>query len=453
MVVVSTPESIEREIANNHIELIRLIFVNNSGVPRGRVLDASEIDRILADGGNLTKGMQSFNAMDALVDGGTFGPVGEIRLMPDPETFTVLPYADRSAAMLCDMYELDGTPWAADPRSRLQSFLTGLEAEHDLEPSAGFEGEYYLLREGEDGPEPYDDSTCFAVDGMDSAHEITLATIDALTAQGLGFSNYYPEYGPGQQELVIEHDRGIAAADNHVLYKSTVQAVAKQHGADATFAPQPFEGLPGSGCHVHLSLWNGEENAFAADGDDPYGLSDLGRAFVGGVLEHAPALVALTAPTVQSYDRLQPGMWASAFTAWGHDNREACVRVPSSDWSDRAGTTRLEYKSCDNTANPYLALLGLLAAGMDGVERDLDPGEPVATDPATLSDAALADRGVERLPASLGTALDELADNEVLREALGPTLHDAYLEVKRSEWDASTSEDGSWEAEYLLRAF
>jgi len=442
--------AIERTIDTEDIELLRLLFVNNSGVPRGRVLEADDLEAALTEGANLTKGMQSFNALDALVDGGSFGPVGEVRLRPDPESFTVLPYADRTAAMLCDMYELDGTPWAADPRSRLASFLGDL----DVTASAGFEGEYYLVREGEEGLEPFDDSTCFAVEGMDTAHGIVLDTIDALKAQGLGLSNYYPEYGPGQQELVIDHDDGVAAADNQVLYKSTVRAIAKQHGVDATFAPQPFEGMPGSGCHVHLSLWRDGENAMVdPDGDARYGLSDAGRSFVAGVLEHAPALVALSAPTVQSYDRLQPGMWASAFTAWGHDNREACVRVPSANPDSRTATTRIEYKSCDNTANPYLVLLGLLAAGMDGVERDLDPGEPVQQDPGAMSDAERADRGIERLPATLEEALDAFAESDVLRDALGETLHRSYLEVKRSEWEASVDEDGEWEAEYLLRAF
>lgn len=441
--------TITRAIDRHDVDLVRLLFVNNSGVPRGRVLDAGDISSALENGANLTKGMQSFTALDALVGDGQFGAVGEIRLVPDPETFTVLPYADRTAAMLCDMYELDGKPWNADPRSRLSAFLDDLDAV----PSASFEGEYYLVREGEDGPEPFDESACFAVDGMDSAHEVILDTVDALKAQGLGLSNYYPEYGPGQQELVIEHDEGVAAADNHVLYKATVGAVAKAHGVDATFAPQPFPGLPGSGCHVHYSLWDDGENVFADDGDDRYGLSAVGRSFVAGVLEHAPALVALTAPTVQSYDRLQPGMWASAFTAWGHDNREACVRVPSSDWHDRTATTRIEFKSCDNTANPYLVLLGLTAAGMDGVERDLELGEPVQRDPAALSEEERADRGVERLPTTLAEALDELEEDDVLEEAMGETLHRSYLEVKRSEWEASVDEDGEWEADYLLRAF
>ena len=443
-------DTIERTIETENIRLLRLLFVNNSGVPRGRVLGAEDLDRVMSEGANITKGMQSFNALDALVDGGRFGPVGEVRLQPDPETFTVTPYADRTATMLCDMYSLDGTPWHADPRSRLRAFLDELE----LTPKAAFEGEYYLVRENEEGIEPYDDSTCFAVDGMDSAHDITLDTIDALEAQGLGLSNYYPEYGPGQQELVIEHDEGVTAADNHVLYKTTVRAIARQHGVDATFAPQPFAGMPGSGCHVHLSLWRNNENVMAdPGGESRYGLSEFGRQFVAGILDHAPALVALTAPTVQSYDRLRPGMWASAFTAWGQDNREGCIRVPSTHAESRAATTRLEYKPCDNTANPYLVLLGLLAAGMDGVERELDPGNPLQQDPAALSEEELRAHSIDRLPTTLAEALDEFEASSLLRRALGESLHQSYLEVKRSEWDASVDENGEWAAEYLLRAF
>lgn len=449
---MATHDTIQATIEQQDIKLLRLLFVNNSGVPRGRVLDAADIEELLVEGTNLTKGMQSFTAHDALVEGGMFGPVGEVRLMPDPSSFTVLPYADRTAIMLCDMHTLDGTPWEADPRSRLGQYLDTLESERGLTLEGSFESEYYLTNAQED-TKPYDDSLCFAVEGMDTAHEIVLDTIDALEAQGLGLSNYYPEYGPGQQELVIEHDQGLAAADNYIKYKRTVNAVAKQHGVDATFAPQPFDGCPGSGCHLHLSMWEDGTNRFRANSDDRYGLSEFGRRFVAGVLDHAPALVGLTAPTAQSYDRLQPGMWASAFTCWGPDNREACVRVPSANQDGLAASTRIEFKPCDNTANPYLALLGIVAAGMDGVDRELELGAPTTTDPATLSSEQRESRGINRLPTNLGAAIDALEADSCLRDALGPTLHDAYIEVKQTEWNTARTDEGDWDGEYVRRAF
>jgi Glutamine synthetase len=278
--------------------------------------------------------------------------------------------------------------------------------------------------------------------------------VDALKEQGMGLAAYYPEYGPGQQELVVDHAEGVTAADDHVRVRETVKGVAADHDLGATFRPKPFPQLPGSGCHVHLSLWRDGENAlFDPASEGSYPLSDTGRSFVAGLVEHAPALVALTAPTVESYDRLAPGMWSSAYTCWGHDNREAVVRVPSVAGDAREGTTRVEFKPADSTMNPYLAQLGLLAAGLDGVERGLDPGEPLNRDPGALSDAERADRGIERLPTTLADALDELASCDPLRAAMGDTLLDSFVKVKRSEWAQSTDEDGEWESQYLARGF
>ncbi|MDY6817123.1 MAG: glutamine synthetase family protein [Halobacteriales archaeon] len=439
-----------RRCAREDIELVRLLYTGNDGVARGRVVAADSIETFLEDGSNLTKAMQSFTAFDQLDPDGPYGPAGEVRLVPDPATFRALPYADGAAVMLCDLYELDQTPWAADPRSMLQSYLADL-ADEGFEPQTAFESEFYYVKETDgddtDGFVPLDDSLCFASDGMQHSHPIIRDTISALDQQGMALSAYYPELGPGQQELVIEHAPGIDAADAQVLYRETVKAVAQQHDVTATFVPKPFPDGPGSGCHIHLSLWDGETNVFHdPNAEGPYGLSDRGRHFIGGVLEHAPALLALTTPTVTSFHRLQPHMWASAYACWGQDNREAAVRVPSGSWSDPASSARIEFKPSDNTANPYLALLGLLAAGMDGIDRELDPGEPVNQDPGNLSEDERTERGIERFPETLAEAVDALEADAVLAEAMGETLHETYVSLKRSQWDAYQAQVDSWEA-------
>lgn len=446
-----TPDEVIETCSSDELSLVRLLYVGNDGVPRGRVVDADRVASALTNGINLSSAMQSFNSLDHLAPGGMFGAAGEVRMVPDPETFRILPYADRAAVMLCDLYDLDRTPWAADPRSTLASSLDDLP----YEASVAFESEFYLTRDTEDGElVPFDDSVCFAADGMQSANDIVLDMTDALKAQGMDIVAYYPEYGPGQQELVVEHAPGLQAADNHILFKQTVKGVASNHGVDATFVPKPFAEAAGAGCHIHLSLWNDGENVFHdPDSDGQYGLSETARHFIGGVLDHAPALVALTAATVSSYRRLRPHMWASAFTCWGQDNREAIARVPSSQWDEPSETTRFEFKPADNTANPYLAELGLLAAGMDGVERELDPGAPVNEDPAEMSAAEREERGVRRLPETLGDALDELEADEVLANAMGETLFRSYLAVKRSQWDEFTGAVTEWELDKFTRAF
>jgi glutamine synthetase len=449
-----TADEVRQRVDAADVELVRIVFVNNSGVPRGRVVDGETLDGVLERGTNVTHAMQSFNALDRLAPEGSYGPAGEVRVVPDPETFTLLPYADRAALMLADLHDLEGEPWAAGPRARLKQYLDDVASEGYV-PRMAFESEFYYTRDSGEETVPLDDSTCFSTDGMRSAHDVILDTVDALKDQGMSLATYYPEYGPGQQELVVDHATGVAAPDNHVRFGETVKAVADAHGIGATFRPKPFPDLPGTGCHVHLSLWRDGENVLYdpdAGGEEPYPLGETGRQFVGGLLAHAPALVALTAPTVESYDRLAPGMWASAFTCWGHDNREAAVRVPSVDRDDPEATTRVEFKPADNTANPYLVQLGLVAAGLDGIERGLDPGEPLNRDPATLADDELTARGVERLPTTLAEALDALETDDVLAAAMGEPLHRSYLEVKRSEWTQST-EDGEWESAYLDRAF
>lgn len=450
---MATADDVLQRLDDSDTELVRLVFVNNSGVPRGRVVDAETLPSVLENGTNVTQAMQSFNALDRLAPDGRYGPAGEVRVVPDPSTFTTLPYADRTAIMLADLHDLDGSRWAAGPRARLREYLAEI-GEAGYESRLAFESEFYYTDETDDGEVvPFDETPCFSTAGMQSAHDLVLETVDALKAQGMGLAAYYPEYGPGQQELVVDHDAGVTASDTQILFKETVRAVAAAHDVGVTFRPKPFDGLPGTGCHVHLSVWRDGENVlYDPDAEGRYPLSDRGRHFVGGLLEHAPALVALTAPTVESYDRLAPGMWSSAYTCWGHDNREAAVRVPSVRADDPAATTRIEFKPSDNTNNPYLAQLGLLAAGIDGIDREIDPGEPLNRDPSGIDDDALADRGIERLPDSLAAALDALESDDVLAAALGEPLHRSYLEVKRSEWAQST-EDGEWESAYLARSF
>lgn len=447
---MSRGEEVVNACKEGDVDLVRLLHVDNAGIVRGRVVDAQDIEDVLETGTNMAKVMQSFTSFNRPAEPGPFGPVGEARLIPDPETFQVLPYAERTAVMLVDKYAVDGERWDADARTVLGDFLDDFE----YTPSTAFESEFYLIRETEEGLEPLDDTGCFTADGMQSAHDVILTMVDALKAQDMSLEVYYPEYGPGQQELIVAHDRGLRAPDNQVLYKQTVKAVAANHELKATFSPKPFPEGPGSGCHIHVSLWDGDTNVFFdPESDSPYGISEMCRYFIGGLLEHAPALVALTAPTVVSYKRLQPHSWASAYTAWGYDNREAMVRVPSSDWEDRARTTRIELKAADNTANPYLALLGILAAGQDGLERELDPGDPVDVDPDSLSTQEQRERNIERLPETLGEAIAQLEQDEVLQEAMGKTLFGAVVASRRAEWTEATRTATEWDVTKYTRQF
>jgi glutamine synthetase len=436
------------------VRLVRFLYTDNGGVTRGKATHVAGLARRLTDGIGLTVAMQAMNMLDQLTRVEGMGPVGEIRLVPDPDTFTVLPYAPHTAAMTADMRTLDGAPWAACPRDFLKRQIAACVAE-GFTVRAAFECEFSLATRRPDGTwAPLDESLCFSTIGMTTAAAVMDDLVAALEAQGLEVEQYYAELGHGQQELSIRHAPALAAADRQVLYRETVRGVAYRHGLYASLAPKPFPELAGNGGHIHWSLWDraGRRNLMH-DPRGRFGVSALGYHFVAGVLAHLPALVALTCPSYNSYRRLAPHSWSSAYTAWGPDNREGAVRIPSTFASDRAGSTNAELKASDPASNPYLALGGLLAAGLDGVRRKLEPGEPTLVDPGDWSDAERAARGIRRLPSSLAEALDNLAGDPVLVTALGALLARSFLTVKRSEWAAFSKEDVAFEVKHHFWKF
>jgi glutamine synthetase len=422
------------------VRLVRVLYCDNAGLIRTKAVWIDELPARMHSGIGFPLAQQALTAFDlpAPVEG--MGPVGEFRLVPDPATFVVLPYVEGSACMFGEMYTLDGVPWAACPRAFLRRMRARL-AEQGLEAQVGTEHEVMLARpaEGAFPYQPADFAPLFGTAALDEHDGFLTAWLFALTKQEMTPRLVYPEYGPGQMEVSLAPTDALQAADNVCLVRETTRAVAARHGLIASFAPKPYvERFAGNGLHLHLSLWDLEEDKEERhnrcyDAQAPGWLSALARHFIGGLLAHLPALVALTCASVNSYERLQPGHWSAAYACWGLDNREAAIRVPSISWGQERESLRLEVRCADHSANPYLALGALLAAGLDGIEHSLDPGPPLAVDPGSLSEKERRARGIERLPATLREALDALSCDAVLTAALGPLLTTSYLAVKRQE--------------------
>jgi glutamine synthetase len=419
------------------VKLVRFLYCGNDGLIRGKTAAIEALDGAFEAGIGLTVAMQSFSMLDRLVPEGTFGPVGEIRLVPDLDTFVILPYAPKSARVLVDMLQLDRTPWPICPRSFLKRMIARAGA-HGLRVVAAFENEFYLARVDNEGRfMPFDRSNCFSSIGMDNANPIIIDIVEALEKQGIAVQQYYPELGPGQQEISVRHTEALSAADQQIVVRETVRGIAASHGVYASFAPKPFPDQAGSGCHIHVSLWDTASGQnLLSDPTAPYGISTLGYHAIGGLLAHLRGLVALTAPTVNSYRRLQPRFWSSAYSCYGPDNREAALRIPSPFWGREAESTNFELKPCDPACNPYLALGGVIAACLDGIERGINPSPAVTTDPAALSEEERERIGAQRLPLTLDEALVDLERDEVLTDALGAALAHEYLLVKRAEWES-----------------
>jgi glutamine synthetase len=427
------------------VRLVRFVYCDNGGVIRGKVVPVDQLADRMRTGVGITTAMLAMNSLDQLQPVEGMGPVGEVRLVPDPATFTVLPYAPRTALMVADHVGLDGRPYEAGPR-RFLARMTSALAERGMELRAAVENEFSLARDEDGHYVPIDTSLCFSTIGMTAAADVVGAIVDALDRQQIPTAQYYPELGHGQHELSVGHQPAMAAADTQLLVRETIRGVATSHGLVASLAPKPWPDQAGNGGHIHFSLWgsSGTRNLFH-DPDGRFGLSTLAEQFVAGILAHLPALLGLTAPSFNSYQRLLPQHWSSAYTCWGPDNREAGVRVPSTFWGEEAPSTNLEYKPADASANPYISFGGLIAAGLDGVERGLEPPPPVDVDPANLTAAERQAGGIVRYPATLEDALARLEGDDVLMIALGESLGRSYLAVRRSEWAAYSNADEAFQ--------
>lgn len=426
--------TIQTRLREGNIRFLRVVWCDNGNVIRGKAIHIDALTRQLeggtAGGVGLSAAQQAIPVVaDAVAPGSGLGPVGEVWLVPDWETLQMLPYAPGQARAMGDMVT-DGQPWPWCARQFLRRMVQRA-ADQGFTIKAAFEPEFYLLRRDGALTLPADTTPFAATLAMDSHQAVVMAIADALSAQGVAVEQYYPESGPGQQEISVRYRSALAAADQHVIYRETVKAIAHQHGLVASFVPKLFEAHAGSGCHLHLSLWEGDRNVIP---NGAGGLSAIARSFAAGLLHHLPALMALTAPSPNSYRRLRPQCWSGAFCAWGMDNREAALRVPSN--LAPPSPTHLELKTVDGAANPYLALGSAIAAGLDGIAQGYPLPEPVQEDPGALSEQERRDRGIALLPQSLDVALAALEQDLVLLEALGKPLAQTHLAVRRAELNA-----------------
>ena len=440
-----TAEDVVRNAQEAELRLVRFLWCGNDGTIRAKASTLPGLEARMRSGIGLTVAMQAMNALDQLQPVEGMGPVGEIRLVPDPETFRVLPYAPHVGALLVDQVQLEGGPAPVCQRSFLKRMEARL-AERGTKLETAFENEFSLAWEEDGEFVPLDSGLCFSTISAAAAQDFVDELAEALEAQEIGLEQYYSELGHGQHEISTPHRPAVRAADEQLLTRETIRGVARHHYLVASLTPKPWPDNAGNGCHMHFSLWDsdGLRNRFH-DASAPDRLSSEARSFIAGVLAHLPGLCGLTAPSFNSYHRMVPRYWAGAFVCWGLDNREAPVRVPSVFSGMEEASTNAELKAADASCNPYLAVGGLIAAGLDGLERELKVPEPVQVDPATIDEREREARGIVRLPATQDEALDALEADTVLMEALGPVLAGSYLAVRRSEWEAYSAEDEAFE--------
>ena len=429
------------QMAKDHdVKFIRLWFTDILGSLKSFAITVEELEGALEEGmgfdGSSIEGFARIDESDMIA-------------MPDPSTFQILPWRPREQAvarMFCDIYLPDGRPFEGDPRYVLKR---NLQRAADLGYTfyVGPELEFFYFKNAE-GTEFLDTGGYFDLTPLDVASDLRRETVLTLEQMGIPVEYSHHEVAPSQHEIDLRYADALTMADAAMTYRLVVKEVAISHGVYATFMPKPIAGVNGSGMHTHQSLFRGERNAFF-DPNDPYHLSPIAKAYIAGLLKHAREITLVTNQWVNSYKRLLPGYEAPVYISWAQRNRSDLIRIPQYK-PGRESATRIEYRAPDPACNPYLAFAVMLAAGLEGIEKEYPLPEPVEENVFEMSEEERKRRGIGTLPGSLYEAIEEAERSTLLRRALGDHVYETLLTNKRIEWDGYRKEITDYELKRYL---
>ncbi|MTI59790.1 MAG: type I glutamate--ammonia ligase [Firmicutes bacterium] len=436
-----TKEDILKKAEELDVKFVRLQFVDILGTIKNVAITVDQLPTALDDG-------IMFDGSS--IEGFTRIQESDMYLKPDYDTFTIFPWRPKEGAvarLMCDILTPDGEPFAGCPRSTLKKVMAEAK-ELGFEMYAGSEPEFFLFDKDENG-EPTtitnDKGGYFDLSPVDMGENARRDIVLALEEMGFDVEASHHEVAPGQHEIDFKYAPVLRTADNIATFKFVTKAVAMEHNLHATFMPKPIFGENGSGMHVHQSLFKDDENAFY-DPDDELGLSEVAYHYMGGILKHAPALAAITNPVINSYKRLVPGYEAPVYISWSAQNRSALIRVPSA----RGVGTRIELRNPDPAANPYLAMAVMLKAGLDGIKNKIEPGEQTIDNIYAMGESERQARSIDSLPSDILEAVNNLAEDQILRDTLGEHIFEHFVEAKMIEWDVYRTQVHDWELDQYL---
>ncbi|MFD0771208.1 type I glutamate--ammonia ligase [Bacillus sp. CGMCC 1.60114] len=440
-----TKEDIFRLAKEENVKYIRLQFTDLLGSIKNVEIPVSQ----------LTKALDNKMMFDgSSIEGFVRIEESDMYLYPDLDTWVVFPWTaekGKVARLICDIYNADGTPFDGDPRNNLKRMLKEMEELGFTDFNLGPEPEFFLFKVDEKGNptlELNDNGGYFDLAPMDLGENCRRDIVLELEEMGFEIEASHHEVAPGQHEIDFKYASAIKACDDIQTFKLVVKTIARKHGLHATFMPKPLFGVNGSGMHCNLSLFKSGENVFYDQNGDLQ-LSDDARHFIAGILKHASSFTAVTNPTVNSYKRLVPGYEAPCYVAWSAQNRSPLIRIPAS----RGVSTRVEVRSVDPAANPYLAMAVLLAAGLDGIKNKLAVPPAVDRNIYVMTPEEREQAGIIDLPATLAQALKELKSNEIICGALGEHLLEHFIEAKEIEWDMFRTQVHQWERDQYMTLY
>jgi len=429
-----------RTVEERGVRFVRLWFTDVLGFLKSFEITPAEIDIALEEG-------MTFDG--SAIEGYSRVQESDMLLMPDASTFEIVPWHDEdapTARIFCDVHRVSTEPFEGDPRFVLKRNLERAR-ERGFTFYAGPEMEFFYFR-GSDRPDPLDYAGFFDLTQMSTVSNLRTHTILTLEAMGIPVEYSHHELGPSQHEIDLRYTDALTMADNVMTFRHVVRKVAQDLGVHATFMPKPLAGAYGSGMHTHLSLFEGDVNAFHDPGDEN-GLSKVGKCFIAGLLTHAREITAVTNQWVNSYKRLSVRYEAPVYVCWARNNRSALVRVPLHK-KGKESSTRIEFRSPDPACNPYLAFSVILAAGLKGVEEGYDLAPEATNNIFELTPEERAAEGIAALPQSLGEAIDVMESSELVAEALGEHVFDYFIRNKRDEWAEYRAQVTPWEIDRYL---
>ncbi|GAA4701571.1 type I glutamate--ammonia ligase [Brevibacillus fulvus] len=440
-----TKEDIMRMATEENVKFIRLQFTDLLGVIKNLEIPLSQLPKALDN-----KMMFDGSSIEGFVR----IEESDMYLYPDLDTWVVFPWGTEEgkvARLICDIYMPDGTPFGGDPRQILKKVVAEANEMGFTSFNVGPEPEFFLFKMNEKGEASLnlnDQGGYFDFAPLDLGENCRRDIVLTLERMGFEVEASHHEVAPGQHEIDFKYADAVQAADQIVTFKLVVKTVARQHGLHATFMPKPLFGVSGSGMHTHQSLFSGDKNVFY-DEQDPLGLSQTAKYYLAGILAHSRNFTAITNPLVNSYKRLVPGYEAPCYVAWSAKNRSPLVRVPAS----RGLSTRIEVRSPDPAANPYLALAVMLKAGLDGIKKKMQLPAPIDRNIYVMSDAEREANGIENLPATLKDAVECLKADPVICEALGEHALMNFIDAKEIEWDMFRMRVHEWEREQYMNTY
>ena len=436
-----TKEDIFQMVEEEDVEFIRLQFTDIFGTLKNVAITASQLEKALNN-----KCMFDGSSIEGFVR----IEESDMYLYPDLDTFTIFPWRPQQgkvARIICDVYCADGTPFEGDPRYILKRQI-GKAAEMGYTFNVGPECEFFLFHQDENGQPTtitHEKAGYFDLGPVDLGENARRDMVLTLEDMGFEIEASHHEVAPAQHEIDFKYDEAMNTADNIMTFKLAVKTIAKRHGLFASFMPKPKFGINGSGMHINMSLSKDGKNIFD-DVNGELGLSKEAYYFIGGIIKHMKAITVIMNPLVNSYKRLVPGYEAPCYIAWSATNRSPLIRIPAS----RGQETRVELRNRDPAANPYLALAVCLAAGLDGIKKEIEPPAEVPENIYELDDDERESRGIESLPADLHDAIGELKKDAFIQEVLGQHITNKYIEAKEAEWMQYRTQVTGWEIEEYL---